>query len=93
MAIMKELETIPERELAQQLPFSSCQSHQKCSWSPVAALFPERSTPGLLNQLVKGVSVQHIRECAANEVVSRNCSNARARVKDGDMCVFISYCT
>src|SRR5450755_3954726 len=35
----------------------SCQPHQKHSWSPVAALFPERSTPELLYQEVRWASL------------------------------------
>ncbi len=35
----------------------SCQPHQKRSWSPVAALFPERSTPELLYQEVRWASL------------------------------------
>jgi len=35
----------------------SCQPHQKHSWSPVAALFPERSTPELLYQEVRLASL------------------------------------
>ncbi len=35
----------------------SCQPHQKRSWSPVAALFPERSTPELLCQEVRWASL------------------------------------
>lgn len=35
----------------------SCQPHQKHSWSPVAALFPERSTPELLCQEVRWASL------------------------------------
>jgi len=35
----------------------SCQPHQKRSWSPVAALFSERSTPELLCQEVRWVSL------------------------------------
>ncbi|HEU5380418.1 MAG TPA: ISKra4 family transposase [Ktedonobacteraceae bacterium] len=35
----------------------SCQSPQKRSWSPVAALFPERSTPELLCQEVRWSSL------------------------------------
>src|SRR6266487_1210271 len=35
----------------------SCQSHQKRSWSPVAALFSERSTPELLYQEVRWASL------------------------------------
>jgi hypothetical protein len=35
----------------------SCQSHQKRSWSPVAALFSERSTPELLCQEVRWASL------------------------------------
>jgi hypothetical protein len=35
----------------------SCQPHQKHSWSPVAALFSERSTPELLYQEVRWASL------------------------------------
>ncbi len=35
----------------------ACQPHQKRSWSPVAALFPERSTPELLYQEVRWASL------------------------------------
>jgi len=35
----------------------SCQSHQKRSWSPVAVLFSERSTPELLCQEVRWASL------------------------------------
>jgi hypothetical protein len=35
----------------------SCQSHQKRSWSPIAALFSERSTPELLCQEVRWASL------------------------------------
>jgi len=34
-----------------------CQPHQQHSWSPVAALFPERSTPELLYQEVRWASL------------------------------------
>ena len=35
----------------------SCQPHQKRSWSPVAVLFPQRSTPELLCQEVRWASL------------------------------------
>ena len=35
----------------------SCQLHQKHSWSPVAALFSERSTPELLCQEIRWASL------------------------------------
>src|SRR5947208_3769062 len=35
----------------------SCHPHQKRSWSPVAALFPERTTPELLCQEVRWASL------------------------------------
>jgi hypothetical protein len=45
----------------------SCQAHQKHSWSPVAALFSERSTPELIFQEVRwasllsyGVTIKHL---------------------------------